>query len=156
MHIRWQPEAFREKFLRQSFHSTPITSVDYCLLDWYDISALRELESLDLSNNYLTGKIPSSQSDLTFLSYLNLSYNNNLSGRIPSGQQPQTLNNQYMYIGNPGLCGPLPNNCFTNEMNPYVHQGQEATSHSQSDFCLSMNTGFVRPIPMGSFFLFFF
>lgn len=50
-----------------------------------------------------------------------------------------------MYIGNPGICGPLlPINSFTNEINQYVHQGQEAKlDHNQSDFYLSMNTGFV-------------
>ncbi|CAL4948893.1 unnamed protein product [Urochloa decumbens] len=106
-----------------------------------DIGALSELESLDLSYNYFTGRIPSSLSDLTFLSCLNLSYND-LSGSITSGQQLQTLNNdQYMYIGNPGLCGPpLLNSCFTNETN---NQGQEGISHERSDFYLSMSTGFV-------------
>ncbi|CAL4955654.1 unnamed protein product [Urochloa decumbens] len=109
-----------------------------------DIGALSELESLDLSYNYFTGRIPSSLSDLTFLSCLNLSYND-LSGRIPSGQQLQTLNNQYMYIGNPGLCGPpLLNSCFTNETNNQgAHQGQEGISHERSDFYLSMSTGCV-------------
>jgi hypothetical protein len=80
-----------------------------------DIGVLMELESLDLSYNYFSGEIPSSLSNLTFLSWLNLSYND-LSGSIPNRQQLQTLNNLYMYIGNPGLCGPpLLNNCSTNE-----------------------------------------
>jgi Leucine-rich repeat (LRR) protein len=106
-----------------------------------DIGALRELESLDLSYNYFTGEIPSSLSDLTFLSCLNLSYND-LSGRIPSGQQLQTLNNQYMYIGNPGLCGPpLLNNCsMMNGTNPSVNQEPEG---GRSSLYLSMIMGFV-------------
>ena len=105
-----------------------------------DIGALRELESLDLSYNYLSGEIPSSLSDLSFLSCLNLSYND-LSGRIPSGQQLQTLNNEYMYIGNPGLCGPpLLNNCSMNGTNPNFSQEHEG---GRSSLYLSMSMGFV-------------
>ena len=106
-----------------------------------DIGALRQLESLDLSYNYFTGHIPSTLSDLTFLSSLNMSYND-LSGRIPSGRQLETtLNNMYMYIGNPGLCGPpLLNNCSTNETNPSANQEHEG---SRSSLYLSMSMGFV-------------
>jgi Leucine-rich repeat (LRR) protein len=105
-----------------------------------DIGSLRRLESLDLSYNYFSGKIPSSLSDLTFLSCLNLSYNN-LSGTIPSGQQLQTLNDQYMYIGNPGLCGPpLLKNCSMNVTNPTVSQQHEGGS---SSFYISMSMGFI-------------
>ncbi|CAL4955658.1 unnamed protein product [Urochloa decumbens] len=109
-----------------------------------DIGALSELESLDLSYNYLTGQIPSSLSDLTFLSCLNLSYNN-LSGRIPSGQQLQTLNNKYMYIGNPGLCGPpLLNNCSTNKTPGLdVDQEHEGTIYDKVFFCLSISGGYL-------------
>ncbi|WVZ69828.1 LOW QUALITY PROTEIN: hypothetical protein U9M48_018555 [Paspalum notatum var. saurae] len=102
-----------------------------------DIGSLKRLESLDLSYNHFSGKIPSSLSDLTFLSCLNLSYNE-LSGTIPSGQQLQTINNQYMYIGNPGLCGPpLVNSCSRNETNPNVNED------ARSSLYLSMSTGFV-------------
>ena len=67
-----------------------------------------QLESLDLSNNHLSGIIPSNMSALNFLSRLNLS-NNNLSGRIPTGNQFQTFNDPSIYRGNPDLCGwPLP------------------------------------------------
>jgi len=105
-----------------------------------DIGALRQLESLDLSYNYFTGHIPSTLSDLTFLSSLNMSYND-LSGRIPSGRQLETLNDMYMYIGNPGLCGPpLLNNCSTNETNPSANQEHEG---SRSSLYLSMSMGFV-------------
>ncbi|CAL4962784.1 unnamed protein product [Urochloa decumbens] len=108
-----------------------------------DIGALSELESLDLSYNYLAGEIPPSLSDLTFLSCLNLSYND-LSGRIPSGQQLQTLNNQYMYIGNPGLCGPpLFNNCSTNKTGLYVHQEHEGTIYDKVFFYLSISSGYL-------------
>jgi hypothetical protein len=64
------------------------------------------VESLDLSNNKLSGEIPTSLSAPTSLSHLNLSYNN-LQGAIPSGSQLQVLDDQAsIYIGNPGLCGP--------------------------------------------------
>ncbi|RCV26072.1 hypothetical protein SETIT_5G216100v2 [Setaria italica] len=108
-----------------------------------DIGVLSELESLDLSYNHFTGEIPSSLSDLTFLSCLNLSYND-LSGRIPSGQQLQTLNNQYMYIGNPGLCGPpLLNNCSTNQTDLDVHQERESTIYDTLFFYLSISSGYL-------------
>ncbi|WVZ69841.1 hypothetical protein U9M48_018567 [Paspalum notatum var. saurae] len=108
-----------------------------------DIGSLKRLESLDLSCNHFTGKIPSSLSDLTFLSRLNLSYND-LSGTIPSGQQLQTINNQYMYIGNPGLCGPpLVNNCSMNETNPNINQQHE---DARSSLYLSMGMGFVMGV----------
>ena len=54
---------------------------------------MQSLESLDVSKNKMFGKIPVSLSDLTILSYLNLSYNN-LSGRIPTGRQLDTLRPQ--------------------------------------------------------------
>ncbi|GJN18461.1 hypothetical protein PR202_gb05626 [Eleusine coracana subsp. coracana] len=108
-----------------------------------DIGTLSGLESLDLSYNYFTGEIPSSLSDLTFLSCLNLSYND-FSGRIPSGKQLQTLNDQYMYIGNPELCGPpLLNNCSTSETNQNINQGHKGETHDISSLYLSLSTGFM-------------
>jgi hypothetical protein len=62
------------------------------------------LQSLDLSRNELSGLIPTSLSQLNFLSALNLSFNK-LSGRIPSGNQLQTLDEKSIYAGNSGLCG---------------------------------------------------
>ncbi|KAK4781493.1 hypothetical protein SAY86_015595 [Trapa natans] len=63
---------------------------------------MRNLESLDLSVNQLSGSIPQSLSQLSFLSYLNLSFNH-LSGRIP-GPQLSTFKGD-SYSGNNGLCG---------------------------------------------------
>ncbi|KAK4571389.1 hypothetical protein RGQ29_029987 [Quercus rubra] len=73
------------------------------------------LKIIDLSRNKLTGKlpseslsllgeIPSSISNLTFLSVLNLSYNY-LFGKIPSSTQLQSLD-AFAFAGNLGLCGP--------------------------------------------------
>jgi len=71
-----------------------------------EIGGLVQVESLDLSHNEISGEIPTTLSALTSLSHLNLSYNN-LSGSIPSGNQLQVLDDEaYVYIGNPGLCGP--------------------------------------------------
>uniref|UniRef100_A0A0D9V2M5 non-specific serine/threonine protein kinase n=1 Tax=Leersia perrieri TaxID=77586 RepID=A0A0D9V2M5_9ORYZ len=108
-----------------------------------NIGDLRILESLDLSYNDLAGEIPSSLSDLTFLSSLNMSYNN-LSGRIPSGQQLQTLNNFYMYIGNPGLCGPpLLTNCSANKSSQIVNDEHDDASHDTTYLYLSISAGYV-------------
>nr|GLL33355.1 receptor-like protein 12 [Ipomoea trifida] len=72
---------------------------------------LSNIESLDLSRNLLSIRIPPSLSSLNFLSYLNLSFNN-LYGRTASGNQLQTLNDRSIYIGNEGLCGaPLLKSC---------------------------------------------
>jgi hypothetical protein len=75
------------------------------------IGSLVQVESLDLSHNKISGEIPTTLSSLTSLSHLNLSYNN-LTGTIPSGNQLHVLDDQAsIYIGNPGLCGPLAKKC---------------------------------------------
>ncbi|KAF2922734.1 hypothetical protein DAI22_07g136000 [Oryza sativa Japonica Group] len=104
------------------------------------IGDLKGLESLDLSRNRLSGEIPSSLSELTSFSWLNLSYNN-LSGRIPSGHQLQTLNDQeYIYIGNPGLCGPpLRKNCAMRGR----HDEVDDVSDDLAVLYLGMSIGFV-------------
>lgn len=108
---------------------------------------MQSLESLDLSRNKLSGEIPPSISNITYLEYLDLSYNN-LSGRIPLGSQLDTLydSNPYMYSGNIGLCGsPLPRNCSggnaTNQRN-----GDHKRSARIPDgmfFHLGLGSGFV-------------
>ncbi|BAD52996.1 HcrVf1 protein-like [Oryza sativa Japonica Group] len=104
------------------------------------IGDLKQLESLDLSYNELSGEIPPSLSALTSLSHLNLSYNN-LSGTIPSGSQLQALDDQiYIYVGNPGLCGPpLLKNCSTNGTQQSFYEDR---SHMRSLY-LGMSIGFV-------------
>jgi hypothetical protein len=73
-----------------------------------------------------------SNSYLTFLSHLNLSFNN-LSGKIPNGNQLQTLNDSSIYEGNSLLCGPpLWTKCSEDETKPRVAnengRGIESTS----------------------------
>jgi hypothetical protein len=104
------------------------------------------LESLDLSNNQLSGEIPPGLSDLTSLSYLNLSYNN-LSGRITSGHQLDTLKTDdpaSMYIGNPGLCGhPLPNACPRDQPAQEDPARWHEDDSTQMDFHLGLTVGFL-------------
>jgi len=79
------------------------------------IGDMKSLESLDLSHDQLSGTISDSISRLTSLSHLNMSYNN-LSGPIPKGTQLSTLDDDFIYAGNPFLCGaPLPNECFVDD-----------------------------------------
>ena len=78
------------------------------------IGCMKELESINLSRNHLSGKILPSVSNLTFLSYLDLSYNN-FSSRIPSSTQLQSFD-ALSYVGSPQLCGdPLSKNCTIEE-----------------------------------------
>ena len=71
---------------------------------------LMELESLDLSQNKLSGEIPLQLLQLTFLAFFNAS-NNHLTRPIPQGKQFSTFENE-SYLGNTGLCGmPLTKKC---------------------------------------------
>ncbi|CAL8138901.1 unnamed protein product [Prunus armeniaca] len=75
---------------------------------------LAVLESLDLSQNQLSGRIPSNLAQLTFLAYFNVSHNH-LSGPIPPGKQFDTFHKD-SYEGNSCLCGKsLPNKCEDSE-----------------------------------------
>nr|XP_040252305.1 LRR receptor-like serine/threonine-protein kinase FLS2 [Aegilops tauschii subsp. strangulata] len=86
---------------------------------------LASLQRLDLPGNKFTGDVMQcfkefgANSTNQFGSQmLSLALNNNdLSGAIPSGPQLQTLDNQmYIYMANPGLCGPpLSKNCSAND-----------------------------------------
>nr|XP_048330777.1 receptor-like protein 7 [Ziziphus jujuba var. spinosa] len=66
---------------------------------------LTVLESLDLSQNKLSGQIPQQLKELGFLERFNVSHNN-LIGPIPQGKQFSAFETSY-FQGNPGLCGDL-------------------------------------------------
>jgi hypothetical protein len=110
------------------------------------IGALVQVESLDLSHNELSGEIPTSVSALTSLSRFNLSYNN-LTGVVPSGNQLQTLEDpSYIYIGNPGLCGPpLPRNCSQLKPIPSTQEHHE-DGRDVVSFFIAMGSGYVIAI----------
>ncbi|KAF7076698.1 hypothetical protein CFC21_081311 [Triticum aestivum] len=111
-----------------------------------NIGVLTQVESLDLSHNELSGEIPPSLLALTSLSRLNLSYNN-LKGEVPSGNQLQTLEDpEYIYIGNPGLCGPsLPQKCSQLEPIPATQEHHEDLNDVAS-FFIAMGSGHVMGV----------
>ncbi|KAK1582163.1 hypothetical protein Q3G72_012386 [Acer saccharum] len=103
------------------------------------IGTMRALESIDLSANQFDGEIPQSISNLTFLSFLNFS-NNNLIGKIPLSTQMQSFEAS-SFTGNK-LCGPpLPKNCTEIVPTP----GSETGNEDEVDwlFYVSIAVGFI-------------
>ena len=110
------------------------------------IGNLERLETLDLSQNELSGPIPPGMASLTFLNHLNLSYNN-LSGQIPTSNQFHTFNDPSIYEGNLALCGlPLETNC-TDVSGPAPGGDEEDTDDEGKFeklwFSISVGMGFI-------------
>ncbi|XP_054795130.1 receptor-like protein EIX2, partial [Prosopis cineraria] len=104
-----------------------------------NIGNMKSLESMDFSRNHLSGEIPSSMSELSFLSFLDLSYNN-LKGKIPTGTQLQSFEASN-FAGN-DLCGPpLTINCTSNGSNG-KHQEVDHVN-GINWFFVSMAFGFI-------------
>ena len=76
---------------------------------WGEVYSVEDTDSLDLSNNQLTGSIPPEIGNLTNLEYLYL-YNNQLTGVIPESICNLTLNftDYHFNISNNQLCPPYP------------------------------------------------
>ncbi|KAE8777848.1 LRR receptor-like serine/threonine-protein kinase RCH1 [Hordeum vulgare] len=108
------------------------------------IGELHALESVDLSHNEISGEIPTSISALTSLNLLDLSYNN-LTGAIPTGNQLQALDDpMFIYIGNPGLCGPpLPRSCLRTDIIANAPGKHDRGMSDVLSLYLSMCIGFV-------------
>ncbi|KAJ6373682.1 hypothetical protein OIU78_029379 [Salix suchowensis] len=106
-----------------------------------EISGLHELEI-----NF-SGAIPDTMCDLTFLSFLNLSYNN-LSGKIPSSTQLQSFDAS-AFKGNPALCGlPVTHKCLGDDLlgtpliNGVIQDNQETVHEFRAWFYTGMENGF--------------
>ena len=108
-----------------------------------NIGDMGSLESIDFSINQLSSQIPQSMSSLTFLNHLNLS-KNYLIGRIPSSTQLQSLNAS-SFFGNK-LCGPpLTDNCTINYVKPNIEskRSKDFGGLKVDWFFVSMALGFV-------------
>nr|GEW23444.1 leucine-rich repeat protein [Tanacetum cinerariifolium] len=106
------------------------------------IGDLKELESLDLSMNKLSGELPMSLSSLHSLSSFNVSYNN-LTGRTPSSTQLQSLNDS-CFVGNK-LCGdPLISELCSRVKTPDTDREEDDGSHGvEWGLIISVLSGFI-------------
>ena len=96
--------------------------------------------------NQFSGEIPEALSKLSFLGFLNLSFNN-FTGKIPSGTQLQGFD-AISYIGNSDLCGPpLTKLCFkssddkSKDTKPIDENGDKSEFFSW--FHTGLESGFV-------------
>jgi EIX receptor 1/2 len=85
---------------------------------------------LDLSSNHISDRMSTSFSNLSFLSYMNLS-SNNLEGKIPLSTQLQSFDPS-TYAGNKRLCGPpLINHCPGDVISPTRSYDKHATNEEE-------------------------
>ncbi|KAJ9540190.1 hypothetical protein OSB04_026696 [Centaurea solstitialis] len=104
-----------------------------------NIGDLKLLASFDASLNRLSGELPVSLSSLSFLSSFNVS-SNNLTGRIPSSTQLQSFN-ESSFMGNK-LCGdPLIESCTVK-----VHADKDQEEENEGadwGLIISIVSGFI-------------
>ncbi|KAK8987921.1 hypothetical protein V6N11_065526 [Hibiscus sabdariffa] len=127
------------KYVGEDYYQDSVTIVNKGVELFYEkvltthtlIDNLKDLESLDLSLNKLSGKIPPQLTSLTFLEALDLSYNQ-LEGSIPQSYQFNKFSND-SYRGNPNLCGPpLSRKCNEDDL-PTPHPAGEDEEDSWLD-----------------------
>ncbi|PKH63831.1 hypothetical protein CRG98_050256 [Punica granatum] len=80
-------------------------------------SGLKQIESLDLSYNRLSGKIPPQLTELCFLSIFTVAHNN-LSGQTPERKNQFATFDERSYEGNIFFCGPPLESCNTSGQSP--------------------------------------
>ncbi|CAN1344667.1 Receptor-like protein EIX2 [Linum perenne] len=105
-----------------------------------DIGSMGALESVDLSLNQLSGEIPPSISSMTFLSFINIS-SNRLTGRIPLSTQLQSLNSS-SFAGNKDLCGSPLAKCRT-DSTTVDSNWNGRNDHEIKWFYVSLPLGFI-------------
>ncbi|XP_073006716.1 receptor-like protein EIX1 isoform X2 [Typha latifolia] len=106
------------------------------------LGVLAGLKNLNLSANLLTGNIPEMIDGLQSLESLDLS-NNELYGRIPVDGQLETFDDPTIYIGNNNLCGPpTSKNCSGNQTT-MSDLPEHEDGYDMSSFYLSMGLGFA-------------
>lgn len=111
------------------------------------IGHLKNLESLDLPMNSLSGKIPIELISLSFLAVLNLSFNH-LKGPIPIGTQIQSFEAD-SFEGNDGLNGPPLTKMRSFGTSPVLPSSASSESNSKSSIdwnFLSVELGFIWKI----------
>ncbi|KAG2325921.1 hypothetical protein Bca52824_008649 [Brassica carinata] len=108
--------------------------------------SLTNLQSLDLSQNRLSGEIPPELGKLTFLARMNFSYNM-LEGPIPQGTQIQSQNSS-SFAENPGLCGfPLEKTCGGKEEEATKQEEDEDEEKEEKDQVLSWISAAIGYVP---------
>ncbi|KAF3577801.1 hypothetical protein DY000_02029737 [Brassica cretica] len=112
---------------------------DYNYEDTIDLQ-YKELESLDLSGNQLSGTIPKGLERLSYLAYISVAHNQ-LKGEIPQGTQI-TGQAKSFFEGNAGLCGlPLEQSCFGSNAPPM--QQPEEEKEEEEEEVLNWNVSWI-------------
>jgi hypothetical protein len=127
------------------------------------------LQTLDMSDNQITGSIPSSIGDLKNLNYLKLN-NNSLSGVLPdslaainglalvdlsfnnlSGPLPKISSRTFNIVGNPMICGVKSgDNCSSVSMDPLSYPPDDLKTQPQQGIARSHRIAIICGVTVGS------